>query len=142
MAARGQWTFDPNSGGKKIPPAIQAEVERRIRKVAEEHFSGRYTRLEFRFRNQFCYIDAYTEPAVNETWPPPDWGETRDEFIARMRSTPTHLCRLRYFGPDGWGFAFFAYSSEKYELSMFPSGEFLGTPEDAFFASAQAYLSA
>jgi hypothetical protein len=134
--------FDPNSGGKKIPPAIQADVERRIRKAAEEHFSGRYTRLEIRFRSQFCYINAYTEPAVSENWPPPDWPETRDEFIARMRSTPTHLCRLRYFGDDHWGFAFYAYSSEKYELSMFPSGEFLGTPEDAFYVSAQAYLNA
>ena len=142
MAAHGQWMFDPNSGGKKIPPTVQAEVERRIRKVAEEHFSDRYTHLEIRFRNQFCYIDAYTEPSVSENWPPPDWHETRDEYIARMRSTPTHLCRLRYFGNDRWGFAFFAYSSEKYELSMFPSGEFLGTPEDAFFVSAQAYLSA
>jgi hypothetical protein len=142
MTARGQWMFDPNSGGKKIPPAIQTEVERRIRKVAEEHFNGRYTRLEIRFRNQFCYIDAYTEPSVSENWPPSDWPETRDEYFARMRSTPTHLCRLRYFGDDRWGFAFFAYSSEKYELSMFPSGEFLGTPEDAFFVSAQGYLSA
>lgn len=142
MTARAQWLFDPNSGGKKIPPAIQAEVERRIHKVAEEHFNGRYTRLEIRFRNQFCYIDAYTEPSISENWPLPDWPETRDEYIARMRSTPTHLCRLCYFGDDRWGFAFFAYSSEKYELSMFPSGEFLGTPEDAFFVSAQAYLSA
>jgi len=142
MTARGQWMFDPNSGGKKIPPVIQTEVERRIRKVAEEQFNGRYTRLEIRFRNQFCYIDAFTEPSVSENWPPPDWPETRDEFIARMCSTPTHLCRLRYSGDDRWGFAFFAYSSEKYELSMFPSGEFLGTPEDAFFVSAQIYLNA
>ncbi len=142
MTARGQWMFNPNSGGKKIPPAIQAEIEQRIRKVAEEHFSGRYTRLDIRFRNQFCYIDAYTEPSVSENWPPADWLETRDEYLARMRSTPTHLCRLRYFGDDRWGFAFFAYSSEKYELSMFPSGEFIGKPEDAFLISAEVYLNA
>lgn len=142
MIARGEWMFDPNSGGKKILPIVQADVDKRIRKVAEELFSGRYTRLEIRFRNQFCYIDAYTEPTVSENWPPTDWPETRDEYLARMRNTPTHLCRLRYFGDDRWGFAFFAYSSEKYELSMFPSGEFLGTPEDAFFVSAQAYLNA
>jgi hypothetical protein len=141
MTTRGQWMFDPNSGGKKIPPTIQIDVERRIRKIAEEYFSDRYTRLEIRFRNQFCYIDAYTEPSVSENWLPPDWSETRDEFLERMRNTPTHLCRLRYFGDDRWGFAFFAYSSDKYELSMFPSGEFLGTPEDAFTVSAQAYLS-
>ena len=142
MTKRGQWMSDPGSGGKKIPPTIQADVEKRIRKAAEENFSGRYTHLDIRFRNQFCYIDAYTEPAMSDKWPPPDWTETRDEYLTRIRNTPTHLCRLRYFGDDCWGFAFFAYSSEKYELSMFPSGEFLGTPEDAFFVSAQAYLSA
>lgn len=142
MTTRGQWMFDPNSGGKKIPPTAQADVERRIRKIAEERFNGRYTRLEIRFRNQFCYIDAYTEPAASESWPPPDWPETRDEYMARMRNTPTHLCRLRHFGDDRWGFAFFAYSSEKYELSMFPSGEFIGNLEDAFLVSAEAYLRA
>jgi len=133
--------FDPNSGGKKIPPVLQTDVEKRIRNVAEERFHSHYTRLEIRFRSQFCYIDAYTEPEIHDNWPPPGWPETRDEYIARMRSTPTHLCRLRYFGNDRWGFAFFAYSSEKYELSMFPSGEFVGVPEDAFIVSAEAYLN-
>jgi hypothetical protein len=142
MATRGKWMFEPNSGGKKIPPVVQVDVEKRIRNVAEERFHGRYTRLEIRFRSQFCYIDAYTEPMMSDNWPPPDWPETRIEYIARMRNTPTHLCRLRYFGNDRWGFAFFAYSSEKYELSMFPSGEFVGIPEDAFIVSAEAYLNA
>ena len=54
---------------------------------------------------------------------------------------PAHLCRLRYFGgEERWGFGFFAYSSEKYELSVFPSGAFFGPPEDAFEVSAQLYL--
>ena len=38
--------------------------------------------------------------------------------------------------PLHWGFAFYAYSSEKYELSVFPDGSFTGTPEDAFAAAA------
>jgi hypothetical protein len=32
--------------------------------------------------------------------------------------------------------ASFAYSSEKYKLSVFPDGDFFGKPEDAFAASA------
>jgi hypothetical protein len=104
--------------------------------------AGRYTRLEIRFRAQFCYISAYTEPEPpGPNWPPPDWPETAEERLERLRNTPTHLCRLRYFGnEEGWGYAFFAYSSERYELSVFPSGEFLGPPEDAFAAAAGAYL--
>ena len=65
----------------------------------------------------------------------------REEFYERLRNTPTHLCRLRYFGrEDGWGFAFYTYSNEKYELAMFDNGDFFGTPEDAFRLSA-VYLS-
>jgi hypothetical protein len=38
------------------------------------------------------------------------------------------------------GLRLFAYSSEKYELSIFPSGVFFGPPDDAFEVSANLYL--
>ena len=138
MARRKTWGFHPDSGGTKIPDDVKRRTEERIRRYAEENFEGRYDRLDIRFRGQFCYVDAYTEPEdMGPNWPPPDWPETREEYMERMRNTPTHLCRLRYFGDEeGWGFAFYTYSNEKYSLSVFPSGEFLGTPEDAFEASS------
>ncbi len=140
--ARKQWVHDPNSGGVKIPDAVKRRAEDRIRQYAQANFADRYTRLEVRFRGQFCYIDAYTEPKdMGPNWPPADWPETREELMERMRNIPTHLCRLRYFGDEErWGFAFYTYSNEKYELSVFPTGEFYGTPEDAFKESATAYL--
>ena len=50
---------------------------------------------------------------------------------------PIHLCRLRYFGDEArWGFAVYTYSNERYEVSVFPSGEFRGPPEEAFRAVA------
>jgi hypothetical protein len=136
------WVLDPNSGGKRIPESVQRRTEQRIRRYAEEHFAGRYTRLDIRFRGQFCYVDAYTEPEPpGPNWPPPGWTETREEWLERLRNTPTHLCRLRYFGgEERWGFAFYTYSHERYELSVFPNGDFFGTPEEAFQASAEAYL--
>lgn len=142
MPARRQWVFDPGCGGVRIPDAVKRRTEQRICRYAEEHFSGCYTRLEIRFRGQFCYIDAYTEPEpLGPNWPPPDWPETREEHLERLRNTPVHLCRLRYFGSEQrWGFAFYTYSNERYELSVFPSGEFHGTPEEAFRVSAEAYL--
>jgi len=73
----------------KIPNAVKVRTEARIRRCAEEHFAGRYTRLEIRFRGQFCYIDAYTEPVVTPGWPPSDWPETQEEMIERLRNTPT-----------------------------------------------------
>jgi hypothetical protein len=143
MPPRKQWVFDPDRGGVRISEAVKRRTEERIRQYAEQHFAGRYTRLDIRFRGQFCYIDAYTEPEpLAPNWPPPDWPETRDELSERLRNTPVHLCRLRYFGQeDRWGFAFYTYSNDRYELSMFPSGDFFGRPEEAFQVSAGLYLS-
>jgi hypothetical protein len=87
--ARKTWVWDPDSGGVKIPESVKRRTEARLRRYAEEHFAGRYTRLEIRFRGQFCYI---------------------------------------------------TYSNEKYELSVLPSGDFYGTPEEAFDTAAQVYL--
>ena len=139
--ARQIWMHHPDAGGVKIPPAVRQRTEQRIRRYAEKHFAGKYTRLNIRFRAAFCYIDAYTEPSVPKDWPPEGWHETREEHLERLRNTPFHLCRLRYFGDEErWAFAFFAYSSEKYELSMLPSGDFYGSPEDAFAVAGAAYL--
>jgi hypothetical protein len=141
MSAK-QWVFDPDSGGVKIKEAIKRRTEERICRYAETHFTGRYTRLDIRFRRQFCYVDAYTEPELpGPDWPPPDWPESREEYLERMRNTPIHLFRLRYFGnEDSWGLAFYSYAHDRYELSVFPSGEFFGSPEDAFQTAAEFHL--
>jgi hypothetical protein len=131
-----RWLFDSGSGGVKIPERKRQEVKQRIERFAAENYAGKYNSLDIRFRGQFCYVDAYVEPDVAEGWPPDHWSESREEMIERLRNTPVHLCRLRYFGDDDWGFAFYTYSNEKYELSIFPDGNFIGKPEDAFMAAA------
>ncbi len=131
----------PQSGGQSIPPAKQEEIRRRITAYAEKHFAGMYTRLDIHFKAQFCYIDAYKEPYTTEGWPPSDWPESREEYVDRLRNTPTHLCRLRYFGDETWSFAFFSYSNETYKVSVFANGGWFGTPEEAFALSANVYLS-
>ena len=78
---------------------------------------------------------------MRDGWPPDDWPETREEYQERLRNTPLHLCRLRHFSEDRWGFAFYGYSDEKYSLSVYDNGEFFGTPEEAFRSSANAYLN-
>ena len=131
------WVQDPNSGGVKIPKAVQERVKQRLLQYAEVHYSGKFTRLDIRFRSQFCYIDAYREPDLLPNFPPEDFPESREQLIERMRNTPIHLCRLRYFGDEqAWSFAFYTYSNEKYELCVFKNGSFYGTPSEAFEASA------
>jgi hypothetical protein len=54
--------------------------------------------------------------------------------------TPTHLCRLRHFGPERWSVAFYKYSDECYEPSFLESGQMVGTPEEGFDVGA-VYLT-
>jgi hypothetical protein len=134
------WVYDPHSGGMKIPERVQQRTRQRILVYAEQHYAGKYTRLDVRFRGQFCYIDAYTEPHVPPDFPPPNWPESREEDRERLRNTPTHLCRLRYFeDEDRWSMAFYTYSHETHEPCFFDTGSDHGTPEEAF-ETAAVYL--
>jgi hypothetical protein len=133
------WVYDPHAGGVKIPERVKEDTRRRLLAHAEKHYAGRYTRLDIRFKGPFCYIDAYREPAA----PPGRWTdktETREQFLERLRSTPTHLCRLRHFAADRWSVAFYTYSHETYEPTLLPSGEAEGTPEEGFDVGA-VYLT-
>ncbi|MFQ5751420.1 MAG: hypothetical protein ACE5HI_05430 [bacterium] len=131
------WVLDPGSGGVKIPKSVQVRTKQRILTYAEANYAGKYTRIDVRFRGQLCYIDAYSEPDISDDYPPPDFHESREEYVERIRNTPTHLCRLRYFGDeDAWAFAFYTYSHRKYETSILNNGSFFGTPEEAFETSA------
>ncbi|MDO9267850.1 MAG: hypothetical protein Q7T96_01925 [Methylobacter sp.] len=131
------WVFDPHSGGVKIPVAVQQRTERRICSYAEAHYAGKFIRLGIRFRGVFCYIDAYTEPTEPAESLLLITGETREQYLERCRNIPLHLCRLRFFGDEErWSMAFFTYSNEKYEPSVFNTGSFEGTPEEGFETSA------
>lgn len=135
MAGRG-WVLDPHSGGNKIPETIRRETVSRLERHAAAKYAGLYTRLDVRFRGALCYIDAFTEPDE----PPASLlrlnGETREQFLERVRATPLHLCRLRYFAPDRWSLAFYTYSNERYEPCVFHNGTFFGTPEEGLEVGA------
>ena len=130
------WVYNPHTRGKSIPPGVKARTERRILDYAEKHYPGKFTRVGVRFHGALCYIDVYTEPDIPRGSTPPP-GETRDQWIARLRSIPMHLCRIRYFGnEERWSFAWYTYAHEKYEPSFLITGEDHGTPEKAFETSA------
>ena len=135
--SRKVWSFDPNQGGETIPNSVKADVERRITELARNEFPGKSIRMGFRFRKQFCYVDAYETPNGKDADPPNNWKGKREEWIQYCTNLPTHLCRLRYFGDEQWSFCFYTYSNERYELSVFPqTGNFFGTPEMAFMVSS------
>ncbi|MFH0851874.1 MAG: hypothetical protein V1876_03955 [Candidatus Peregrinibacteria bacterium] len=137
---RKVWVFNPQAGGKKISPAAQEAVKRRILEHAKRNYSGKYHRIEVRFRGALCYIDAFEEPDVGKEYPTASMGESREQLIDRLGNTPVHLCRLRHFDTDRWTLAFYTYSRERYEPCVFPNGEWFGTREEGFDVGAQ-YLS-
>ncbi|MFH1126807.1 MAG: hypothetical protein ABIG84_01695 [archaeon] len=55
---RGYWVYSPGSSGVKIPEHIKDDIRNRILAVAEKHFKGKYTRIDIRFKNQFCYTQG------------------------------------------------------------------------------------
>ena len=126
-------SLNPHTGGIPVPKMLQERTRQRILAYAQANYKARYTSLDIRFRGSLCYIDAYTEPNLAPGWPPKGYDETREQMIERLRKTPTHLCRLRYFGHENqWSLAFFTYSNEKYSPCMFHTGTFFGSPEEAF----------
>lgn len=134
------WVYDPHSGGVKIPPAVRERTERRINEYGQRRYSGKYARLDIRFGGALCYVDAFIEPEEPTPKQLRALGETRAQFLGRLRNVPVHLCRLRYFGDENaWSLSFFAYSNERYEPCVFHNGRFHGTPEEALDVGA-AYL--
>lgn len=135
------WVFSPQSGGRKASPSAQDRIRHRIGAYAEANYAGKYNRIDVHFRGQFCYIDAYVEPFVPDDFDEKLLGETREKYLERQRTTPIHLCRLRYFGSeDSLSMAFFSYGSGKYEPCLFDNGSWTGTPEEAFDACAKCLL--
>jgi hypothetical protein len=119
MTARG-WVLDPDGGGVKIPERTKEEVRRRLEAYAAKHFVGRYRELRLRFRGPFCYVDAFTDEAVD---------------------APMQICRLRHFATERWTLGFFKYSDEKYELCFVDAADgFWCTVEQGFEVAARAYL--
>jgi hypothetical protein len=62
--------------------------------------------------------------------------ESREQYLDRLRATPLHLCRLRYFARDRWSLAFYTYSDERYKPCVFHNGTFFGTPEEGLDVGA------
>jgi hypothetical protein len=130
----------PRSASRSRRQGIPEHARLTLRKRLERHVLHRWDdhcrSIDVRFRGSFAYVDALQRNGWHLSDTP---QETRDLIDA----TPTRLCRLGYLGSlDRWAFAFYKYSDEIYEPSFLPSGEFEGTPEEAFDCAAGVYLIA
>lgn len=102
---------------KPIPERARLELERR----AEHHRRSRWPELKairVRFRSPYAYVDA--------TLP-----DGYDQPLFRLRWTNNR---------DRWAFAIWLASKDGYENSVFPSGAFVGTVEEAMDCACGLYL--
>ena len=102
------WCLSPQSGGVKIPPHLQKTITHRANSYAAKCSWSRQFKLEIRYRNQFCYLDAS------------EVGE---------KAFP--IGRLRFFNIERWSLAFYTYSNESYQPCVFQNGDWFGTLEEA-----------
>jgi hypothetical protein len=111
------WCFSPQHGGNKISDKQRLAVCDQITAFAQTRpWYPRFC-IRPRFKSQFCYLDA-VEGSGN----------------------PFPIGRLRYFAPKQWSLAFYTYSNERYEPCLFPSGEWMGTIEEAIIV-CEMYLN-
>jgi hypothetical protein len=102
----------------KVPDSAKASLASRLSRHAREHHPA-LTAVKVRFRADFAYVD----------------GVAKD-------GTSLPLCRLRYGGSAAtWGFAVYLASRDGYEDSVLPSGNFVGSPEEALDCACGLYLS-
>ncbi len=103
---------------KSVPPAAQRDLQQRLERHAATEWKEQCRGITLRFHGAFAYVDAIQ-------------GD----------NAPVHLCRLGYLGnPDRWTFAFYKYSTEKYERSFTMAGSFVASPEEAFDTAGCCYL--
>ena len=103
-----RWTYDPHSGGTKIPIELYDKIYKDVESFARTRAWYPRIQLKPRFKGQFCYID------------------TVEEGDGRLFP----LCRLRHMS-RGWSMALFTYSNERYEPCIFPTGKWEGSIEEA-----------
>lgn len=113
------WYYDPQSGGTKIPVKLYEKLRMQVEVFARTRKWHPTCRLTLRFKGQFCYVDVFED------------GET---------SSPSPVARLRYFRDNAWSMAFFMWSHERYEPSVFFNGEWEGTLEQAL-ETCEPFLS-
>ncbi|MGH6943448.1 MAG: hypothetical protein ACREH6_04395 [Geminicoccaceae bacterium] len=100
------------------PASTKTSLGQRLEARARERWPA-LSRVELRFRGSFVYIDG--QLSSGDVLP---------------------LCRLRYVrSASRWGFAIYRASHDDYEDNVLPSGQFVGTPEEALDCACGLYLN-
>jgi hypothetical protein len=99
------------------PQSTKTSLAQRLRARARERWPA-LAHLNIRHHGRFAYVEAQTADG-----------------------TVLPLCRLRYGGyANQWGFAIYQANNDGYQDSMLPSGQHVGTAEEALDCACGLYL--
>jgi hypothetical protein len=100
------------------PDSTKTSLQQRLAARARDRWP-QLDGIQVRFRGAFAYVAA-----------------------RQLDGDVVPLMRLRYGGSAArWGFAIYLASTEGYEESVLPSGQFAGSPEDALDCACGLYLA-
>jgi hypothetical protein len=100
------------------PESTKTSLGQRLRAHARERWPA-LAGVNVRHHGAFAYID----------------GQLADQTVLP-------LCRLRYGGyANQWGFAIYLASKDGYQNSILPSGQGVGTAEEALDSACGLYLA-
>jgi hypothetical protein len=100
------------------PQSTKTSLGQRLRAHARERWPA-LAHVNVRHRGAFAYIDGHLADG-----------------------TVLPLCRLRYGGyANQWGFAIYLASKDGYQDSLLPSGQPVGTAEEALDCACGLYLA-
>ena len=92
MAKR--WVYAPHSGGVDIPDRVREKTRQRILTSASSTFPANIPASKCASRESSVTSTHIPNLKLPPGWPPPDFPETREQHIERLRNIPTHLRRL------------------------------------------------
>jgi hypothetical protein len=100
------------------PASTKTSLGQRLTARARDRWAA-LTGVEVRFRGRFAYVS----------------GRLPDGDVLP-------LCRLRYGGSaSSWGFALYRASHDDYEDTFLPSGDTVGSPEEALDCACGLYIN-
>ena len=99
----------PPKGGITLPPDQYANIIAQANAYALTRPWNVEYQLQLRFKGKFCYLDG---------------KHSKEE-------RPFPLGRVTYFEDNVLALSFYTYSNEKYQPSLYRSGKWFGTLEEA-----------
>ena len=93
-------------------------------------------------------VEGSLDHYASQAWPQLEevtigWRGSYGYLVGHLPDDDLPLARIEYLGdPQQWGFALYQASTENYQETVLPSGQWTGTPNEALDCACAVHLSA